>query len=76
MPRYRRTSRVNLSCHPNDVGRKSGLESPPALRQRRIIPRLEAATSIPSPIRIQCLRAYCFFAVTVPGKWTILAESE
>jgi hypothetical protein len=76
MPRYRRTSRVNLSCHPNDVGRKSGLESPAALRQRRIIPRLEAATSTYLRRYESNVLGRLLLAVTVPGKWTILAESD
>jgi hypothetical protein len=79
MPRYGRTSRGKLSCH---VGRKSRLESPAALRQRRITRRLEAATSIPSPMRSQCLNwalgatVFCITAKRPPfGRYGSIATS-
>ena len=59
MPRYGKQAAAKLSSHPTDVARtcarKFGLESPAALRQRRIIRRLEAATSVASPMRRRCL---------------------
>ena len=79
MPRYGRTSRGKLSCH---VGRKSRLESPAALRQRRITRRLEAATSIPSPMRSQCLNwalgatVFCITAKRPPfGRYGSIAPN-